>query len=243
MAGDFPGALRAESARQNRPKTWPTLNPAGIDVDVDPSFDYEGDEPMTNEEVGAAVRRLNESMGSLTDEWTEFLRTEMDKRAADSEIAERQAENWKKSQSFIGKHGGKILAFFITAASSGLAWYGAQIRSEIQAEQRAKKVDKAIAGNKASFAEFKEKEFTQVKEDILDLQVESVNQTIMIDKGFQRLDKTMVRAFPREFPDEESLPKQDPEFRKAADDAAAKKLMYDKYKHLGPHDRGPKKPD
>ena len=65
----------------------------------------------------------------------------------------------------------------------------------------------------------------------------------MIDKGFERLDKTMVRAFPREFPDEESLPKQDPEFRKAADAAAAKKVMYDKYGHLGPDKKAEKKPD
>jgi len=189
---------------------------------------------MTQEEMGVTIQKLETSMSSLADEWTEFLKIETQKREREDSRAIEEAEAWQKKQTFLNKHGAKIAAFLFTAVSSGLAWYGSQIRSEIAAEQRAKEIDASIQSNKTTFETFKEEEFQPVKEDIQELQMDSVDQTIMIDKGFDRLDKTIIKAFPRQFPDEDALPPPDPAFRKAADEAAEKKTYYEKFGTLGP---------
>jgi hypothetical protein len=175
---------------------------------------------MTQEEMGATISRLESSVSSLTEEWTEFLKVETQKREREDSKAIQEVEDWQKKQTFLNKHGAKIATFLFAAVSSGLAWYGSQIRSEIAAEQRAEEVDKSIQSNKSTFETFKKEEFQPVKEDIQELQLDSVDQTIMIDKGFDRLDKTIIKAHPRQFPDEDALPPPDPAFRKAADDAA-----------------------
>lgn len=189
---------------------------------------------MTQEEISITIQHMEEKLSSISSGWEKFLKSELDKRDQEKSKALDDADRWQKKQTFINKHGAKIAAFVFACISSGLAWYGAQIRSEIQAQDRAEEIDQSIESNKANFEKFKNQEFSPVKNDIEDLQLDSVNQTIMIDKGFERLDKTIMKAHPREFPNKESLPSIEPEFEEAANKAAQKKLYYEKFGKLGP---------
>jgi len=184
---------------------------------------------MTEEEMSATVRDLKDGMSSLSNDFTNFLKLESDKHQAAKDAATSKAntevEEWEKGQTFLKKHGTKIATFLITVLTSGLAWYGAEIKSEIHAEQRAEKVDKAIETNRADFDEF-----TRTS-DAADrtLQMDSVNQTIMIEEGFKRFDKVVLEAHPRQFKDESDLPPIEPAFTEAATAARKKKLHYDKF--------------
>jgi len=184
---------------------------------------------MTQEELAAKIQSLDSSMRSMSEEWTEFLKIEARKRENDEKKAVEEVNKWEKEQTFLHKHGMKIAGVIFSFVTAGLAWYGAQIRSEIHAEQRSKNVESNIAANKRAFENFKEEEFVETQGDIQELQIDSVNQTIMIQKGFERIDKAMLKAHPRQFPDEESLPAVDPEFKEAADEARRKKMEIDKF--------------
>jgi len=187
---------------------------------------------MTQDEIRSTVDRLESGMNSLTDEWTEFLRIETRKRAEAEIKAVEEAENWQRKQTLIHKHGGKILSVLFAGISSSLAWYGAEIRSDIQAQQRSEKVEASIEENKSNFKDFKDREFSKVKEDIEELQLDSVNQTIMIYEGFDRMEKTLLKAHPGKFPNEDSLPPKSPDVKKAADEAIKRKTYYEKFGKL-----------
>lgn len=188
---------------------------------------------MTEEELTATVRDLQTNMRNMSDEWGQWLRLEAQRRedeaaqrrrreASESQRAAQDAERWEKSQTFLSKHGAKVAGAIFAMVTSGLAWYGSQIRSEIQAEQRAEKVDKGIEKNTKDLSEFKE----TTKTDIKALQRESVNQTLMIDKGFDRVDKIMVKATKLK---EEDLPEKPQEFKDAVEEAKALKVHADKF--------------
>lgn len=185
---------------------------------------------MTEEEMGTTIRSLDSKIGEIADEWTSFLKLEAKKRETDERKAVKEVDDWEKKQTFLHKHGTKILGFVFSAVTAGLAWYGSQIRAEIKAEQRAREVDAGIVANKDGLNEFK----NETREDIHALQLDSVNQTIMIQKGFERMDKTVLKAHPRQFEDEGDLPPIDPIFKETADAAAAKKTHFDKFGTLGP---------
>jgi len=176
-------------------------------------------------DASETIKSLELSVQSLTDEWTEYLKSESQRRCEEAARSSREVDEWERSQSFLNRHGAKLFGGLATALSAGLAWYGAQIRADIDAENRAGEVDKSIGQNRKDLEEFEK----EAREDIRELQIDSVNQTIMIQKGFDRLDKTMIKAFPRQFPDEDSLPPIDPEFKSAADAAAKKKLRFDRF--------------
>ena len=189
---------------------------------------------MTEADLISTVQELKTGMNNLTQEWGQFLEIEAQRRQEDvverrkresseSQKAAAEVADWEKKQTFLAKHGMKILTLAFSAVTAGLAWYGSQIRSEIQAEQRAEKVETNIKTNTDNFTNFKDNEFKTFKEetqgDINTLQRESVNQTLMIDKGFDRVDKIMVKATRLK---EEDLPEKPPEFEEAV--TAAKKL-------------------
>lgn len=188
---------------------------------------------MSEEEMGTTLRNMDSRIAEIADEWTNFLKLETQKRATDERKAVEEVNAWEKSQTFLNKHGTKILGFLFTAVTAGLTWYGSQIRSEIDAEQKAKAVEESILANKENLNRFKE----EAQDDIHALQLDSVNQTIMIQKGFERVDKTFMKAYPRQFPEEKDLPPVDPAFKKTADAAAAKKTHFDKFGTLVPEDK------
>ncbi len=192
---------------------------------------------MTEEELHNSVLNLQTGMNTLTEEWGEFLQIEAGRRtddathrkrfeASESQKADTAAENWEKSQTFLNKHGAKILAGIFALITSGLAWYGSQIRGEIQAEQRAGQVDAGIQTNSADLSEFKKTTGTDIKR----LQLESVNQTLMMDKGFKRMDKVMIKATRLK---EDELPEYPPEFDTAVADAMALKTYAEKFGDFG----------
>lgn len=180
---------------------------------------------MPDDEITSSVKELQSSVRELTDEWTEYLRIETAKRHEDKSRSAREADEWERSHTFIGRHGAKILGGLFTVVSAALAWYGAQIRADIDSENRANKIEVGIEDNKKNIEGFKE----EATEDIRELQIQSVNQTIMIQKGFDRIDDTMLKAFPRRLPDREALPPVDPEVRGWADDAARKKMRFERF--------------
>lgn len=240
MGADFPGTLQEDAqrpTRQARPHSWPDPS-VGLELLPEP-HSIAKDAPMTEEEMGATIRNMDSRIGEIADEWTAFLKLETQKRETDERKAVDEVEAWEKRQTFLNKHGTKILGFIFTAATAGLTWYGSQIRGEIKAEQRAKEVDDSIVANKENLDSFK----IEAKEDINALQLDSVNQTIMIEKGFERMDKTVMKAHPRQFPEEKDLPPVDPAFKEAADAATAKKKHFDKFGTLVPGDEKPKRKD
>lgn len=189
---------------------------------------------MTEDELRSTVMELRSGMEALTQEWGEFLSIEVKKREDDvverrkreqseSQRAKVEADEWQKRQTFMSKHGLKILTTLFTIASAGLAWYGSQIRGEIQAEQRAAAVDKNIEDNSRDLIEFK----IETKNDISELQMDSVNQTIMIADGFERVDKIILASNPKL--DDDKLPEPSPEFKEAAKNARKKKLNHEKF--------------
>lgn len=237
MGGDFTGTIRETdrpSSGQPWPPSWPVAPPKGLELL--PDLDFVSEEPsMTEEEMGATLRHMDSKIAEIGDEWTSFLKLETQKRATDERKAVDEVEAWEKRQTFLNKHGAKIMGIIFTASTAGLTWFGVQIRSEIKAEQRAQTVDDSIVANKKNLDDFK----LEAKEDIHTLQLDSVNQTIMIEKGFERMDKTVMKAHPRQFRDEEDLPPVDPAFTEAADAATAKKKHFDKFGTLVPDDKKP----
>lgn len=189
---------------------------------------------MTEEELRTSVLELKNSVGTLTQEWGQFLNVEAQRREesaverrnraiSESQKAAIEVEEWQKKQSFLSKHGVKIMGFLFAGISTGLAWYGSQIRSEIHAEQRAIEVDEGIASNTKGLADFQE----EAKDDINELRLDSVNQTIMIEKGFDRVDKVILTAHTKM--DVKDLPEVDPEFKETADEAKRLKLEHEKF--------------
>ena len=80
-------------------------------------------EMMTEQELHATITELQSGMNTLTQEWGQFLQAEAKKREEDaverrrradseSQRAKIEAEEWQKKQSFLSKHGVKILSFF-----------------------------------------------------------------------------------------------------------------------------------
>ena len=190
---------------------------------------------MTSDEMTATVTEVKGTVDTLAEEWGEFLEMEANRReedavhrrkreASDSQRAAADAEAWQKGQSFLSKHGSKLLTFFFVVVTSGLAWYGSQIRGEIQAEARDTKVDTDIKANTDDLGAFK----TTTKSEIRTLQKESVNQTLMMDKGFKRMDKVMIKATRLTEEDVEAI-EYPPEFNTAVEDAKALKVHADKF--------------
>lgn len=198
---------------------------------------------MTEEELGASIVHMRSDISTLMDEWTQFLKIEADKRAtneqnavaATKKEASDSATKWEKNQTFLKKHGPKLLGLAFTAVTAGLTWYGSLIRSEINAEQQAVKIDADIAANKesieatkVSFDEFK----TTTGSDIEDIRLGDIEQTIMMESGFDRLGKAMITAHPRQLPDEDALPKPDESFTTTAKAARTDKAYYDRHGKL-----------
>lgn len=197
---------------------------------------------MTEEELGAQVGHLRSDISTLVDEWTQFLKLEVDKRTTNEREAVRASERassdsakWEKNQTFLKKHGPKLVGMAFTAIAAGLGWYGSLIRSEINAEQQAEKIDTDIAANKTSieatqtsFEDFK----TTTGSDIEDIRIENIDQTIMMEAGFKRQEQAMITAHPRQLPDEASLPTVDPAFTTTASAARRDKAYYDKHGKL-----------
>jgi len=196
---------------------------------------------MTDEEMTATVRDLKSGMDMLAQEWGDFLKFEASRReedavvrrkkeSSDSQKAAAEVADWERKQTFLAKHGVKLATVMFSIVTAGLAWYGSQIRSEIQAEERAKQVDESIETNAQSFSTFKDETFNDFKTDtdtdIKTLQRESVNQTLMIDEGFKRVDQIMIKATRLR---EEDLPDRPPEFDQAVKDAKALKTHNDKF--------------
>ena len=190
---------------------------------------------MTDEEVTSTVTDLKTGIDQLTNEWGEFLEVEANRReedaahrrtreASDSVRAAADAEAWQKGQGFLSKHGAKLLTSFFVVVTSGLAWYGSQIRGEIQAEARDTRVDADIKTNTDDLGQFK----TTTKKEIRTLQRESVNQTLMMDKGFKRMDTVMIKATKLTEEDVAAI-EYPPEFNTAVEDAKALKVHADKF--------------
>ncbi len=190
---------------------------------------------MTSDEMTTTVTQVKGTVDTLTQEWGEFLELEANRReedakrtrrrdASESQRAAADAEAWQKGQGFLSKHGTKLLTLLFLAVTSSLAWYGSQIRGEIKAETRIIEVDAGIESNKTGLTNLKSTTMT----DIRVLQKESVNQTLMMDKGFKRMDKVMLKATKLT---EEDLLKIEypPEFKTAVEDAKALKVHAEKF--------------
>lgn len=188
---------------------------------------------MTDAELHSTVLELKSGLNTLTEEWGEFLAMEarrVDENAlqkrrreeSDSQLAAQAADNWEKQQTFFKKHGVKLLGILFTVVTSALAWYGARIRSEIEAQQRERAVDEKIQTNTANLADFKETTETNIRV----LQNESVNQTLMIDEGFKRVDKIMLKATRLK---EEDLPGVSPGFEEVVKEARKRSIHADKF--------------
>jgi len=190
---------------------------------------------MTQDELSASVHEIKSGFLTLSQELAELKRLEISRHKEElaekekrevSERAkiERELAEWQSRQTFIGQHGTKILSVLFAVVSAGLAWYGSQIRSEIDAEQQAIKIETAINQNKTDLKTFKD----EATKDIEELQLDSIKQTIMIDEGFKRVDKVILMANPRRLK-EEDLPEVEPEFKEAVDDARRKKEFIDRF--------------
>lgn len=196
---------------------------------------------MTEAELTTTVQELKSGMQVLTQEWGQFLEVEARRREEDalerrkresseSQKAAAEVAEWEKRQTFLAKHGMKLATVIFSIVSAGLAWYGSKIRSEVQAEQREKIVETNIRKNTDNFTTFKDETFADFKKDtqgdINALQRESVNQTLMIDKGFERVDTIMIKATKLT---EDDLPEKPPEFKEAVDNAKALKIHAEKF--------------
>lgn len=190
---------------------------------------------MIQDELSASVHEIKTGFLTLSQELAELKRLEISRYKEDTEDKksreeaerqrmERELAEWQSRQTFIGQHGTKILTAVFAIVSAGLAWYGSQIRSEIHAEQQAIKIESAINKNKENLDTFKD----DAKKDIEELQLDSIKQTIMIDEGFKRVDKVILMAHPRNLK-EEDLPRVEPEFKDAVDDARRKKEFIDRF--------------
>lgn len=219
-----------EYSFQKRDKDRPRDSDPGINRTKDRSM------IMNQEEMSLSIKNLEAKVSSISDKWEKFLSFEMEKRELEKRQASDDAERWQNKQKFLNKHGAKLATFIFALISSGLAWYGSQIKSDIEAEDKARQLDTGIEANKRSFEKFKEEEFAPVKKDIENLQLDSVYQTIMIEKGFGRLDKTIMKAYPKVFPTKDSLPDVDPGFEKTAKEAGQKKMYYEKFGRLPPEE-------
>lgn len=202
---------------------------------------------MTDDELRATVRDLNAGMATLGQEWKGFLDMEIQRREADatrqrkhedsesnraamdSDKAQADADSWQKSQTFFGKHGTKILSLTFAGVASGLAWYGGEIRSEMDSQQRAIAIDKDIGENSTGLienamadAEFK----AEAKATHRALKDASVDTTLMMDKGFRRMDTVMLKASRL---NEKDLPEYPPEFNNAVEAAERLKLLNEKF--------------
>jgi len=197
---------------------------------------------MTEEELGAQVGHLRSDISTLVDEWTQFLKLEVDKRTTNeqdavkaSEKAASDSDEWEKNQTFLKKHGPKLLGLAFTAVTACLGWYGSLIRSEINAEQQSKKIDTDIAANRTSIEETQtsfENFKTTTGSDIEDIRIDNIDQTIMMEAGFDRIGQAMITAHPRQLPDEKALPTINPAFTSTASAARADKIYYDKHGRL-----------
>lgn len=196
---------------------------------------------MTEEEISAVVRDLRSDLKNLSTEWGQFLQIEAGLREKESKArreheqvdaarATLEVEEWQRRQTFLSKHGVKIASAVFAAASAGLAWYGAQIRAEIDAEQRARVIAESVEFNSSKIDKFESLTFKEFKEstreDIKALKRESVNQTLMIDEGFRRIDDIMIKATRLR---KEDLPEMPPEFSDAVTSARALKIQNDKF--------------
>lgn len=177
---------------------------------------------MTEQELSATVQGLEVTMKSMGSDFKQLLQGMAEDRegrhASVSRAAKIDAEHLRKGKTFLGRHGPKLLFAAFTAISSSGAWYGSKIRSEMAAEQRTVAVDLGIKTN-ATDIEF-------LDEDVGKLQNESVNLTLMIDKGFRRQDDILVNSGRMA---QKDLPDYAPEFKEAVDSAKALKIYNSKY--------------
>lgn len=196
---------------------------------------------MTHDELSASVSGMKEEFSSFAREIAELKRLEIQRyqdeeqrrreqkaeQEKQKEIERRKAEQelseWQQKQTFWSQHGSKILGGLFAICSAGLAWYGAQIRAEIDAEQQAAEIELAIDENKRGLEEFKK----EAKEDIKELRRTSVNQTLVIDEGFERIDKIILKVHPRQI-SEEDLPDA-PLREKAVKEAKTTKRYIDNF--------------
>lgn len=196
---------------------------------------------MTQDELSASVLGMKEEFSSFAKQLAELKRLELQRYQDEEERrkkqeseherqveierrkAEQELSEWQEKQSFWSQHGSKILGALFAICSAGLAWYGAQIRAEIDAEQQAAEIERAIDENKRGLADFKQ----EAKEDIKELRRASVNQTLVIDEGFERIDKIILKVHPKQI-DEDELPEA-PLREKAVKEAKATKQYIDKF--------------
>lgn len=176
------------------------------------------DGAMTMDDLESEVRTLSGQFKAFLErdekrreEERRFIRKLRDSQEHQAAI---DADSWQKSQTFISKHGGKVASFLVTAAVAFVTWYGSQLRSEINLEQRANQVDTTIQQNSA---------------DIRQLKIESINQTIMIDEGFRRFDKILLKSQGLTEEDVGEFPKS---FEDLAKNARKQKDMFEKFGDL-----------
>ena len=180
---------------------------------------------VSNNDIAMTMDDLEGQVRTLSGRFDAFLKRDEEKhererkelevlRNSHKQQAALDAERWQKSQTFVAKHGGKIVSFIAAVALAFLTWYGTQIRHEINIEQRNNDVDALIHTNAA---------------DIRQLKIESINQTLMIDEGFRRVDKILVKS---QGISEEDLPEYSQEFKDLSKDARAKKEMFERFGDL-----------
>lgn len=192
------------------------------------------------EEDSISLNDLKSNFLSISQDIAELKRLEISRLNSESKEKEsrdaserarmeRELAEYQSRHGFISQHGAKILSVAFAVISAGLAWYGSKIRSEIDAEQQAMRIETAINDNKNNLERFK----NEAVGDIHELKMESVKQTLMIDQGFRRVDKLILKAHSKQL-SEEDLPEVDPELQDAVKDARRKKEFIDKFGKLDP---------
>ena len=190
-----------------------------------------------NEELLQSIDALRESFAGLSSEIYEIKKGHAQQKEIENknieksqelerQKLERELSEWQSAQSIWKQHGMKIMTGLFAVVSAGLAWYGSQIRSEIDAEHKAIQVDKSISENRKDIEIFKK----QTAEDIHELKRQSINQTIIIDEGFKRVDKIILKAHTKL--KEDDLPEVSPEFEEAVGEARESKRYIDRFGEL-----------
>lgn len=171
---------------------------------------------------------LKHTLQSLTAQVEKLVEVEEQRKEIQQNSDQMILEQIKGSKTFIAKHGAKIAGVLFAGVTAGLAWYAADIRSGIQAEHRSLEVDQAIKTNSANISDLKE----STTRDIRALQKDSVKQTLMMNEGFLRQEKILLKATKL---NEKDLPKIPDEFEDAV--KSAKEL--EEYVKRGYHPPAP----
>ncbi len=189
---------------------------------------------MTQEELEEATMQLQSDVAMLATTFESFLedqteyrkrreakeKIEDDRRAREAEIS---ATQYQKAQSFLSKHGGKILALIASAVTAFLAWYGSEILNAYKQEEKQKQVDQQIEKNSNEIVQFKletTEEFTEVKDAIVETQILQIESYKHLEDTF----KAGVRVR------EDRLPEKPAILKKAEEQAERDKIRRDLFK-------------